>query len=320
VCPVEASNPTGPATVLGVTLARLFGGGLHLLHVPRARGEAVPAYVREWLAEPGGDDGIRLGRADACSDPADAIARYAHREGAALVVIDARYGDSRLWRRRRSWVARRLARLAPCPVLVVPAEGTGLQSVAYPPFREVVCAVDFSPASVAAARVALALAQGARGRLTLVHVLATEPQRMVFSGGEALRYLREYEARVAAESERLMRLLPVRERDTCRIEPFVITGAPHHMILRVASEAKANLIVLGVTPFRVAEELLAGSTSRAVLRSARCPVLLVRAPVAAGERRAAGLGWEGVARPQPKVAAMARRGTSLASGSVAALR
>ena len=78
-------------------------------------------------------------------------------------------------------------------------EKTSIRTVAgHPPLREVVCAVNFSLASAAAARTAMGLVQAARGRLTLLHVMEPNPhQQMVLSGGEALRYLNEYEARAA---------------------------------------------------------------------------------------------------------------------------
>lgn len=319
VCPVDASNPTGGATVVAHAFARVLGGGLHLLHVSRAGEEAPPPQDRDLLDDPAGNEsGIRLRRVVASADPAEAIARYALREGAAAIVIDAQYGGARHRRRGRP-VARQLARSAPCSVLVVPAGGAGRAAAVHRPFREIVCAVDFTPASVAASQAALALAQSARGRLILVHSLPTDPFRMVFSGGEALRYLHEYEARAAEASAGLMRLVPVRERGLCRVEPFVISGPPHRMILRVASEAKADLIVMGPGPRSAAEELLAGSTSRGVLRRASCPVLLVRGPIAAAtEGRPALFGWEREGSPQ-KIAAMAGRAAARAGGSAAAL-
>jgi nucleotide-binding universal stress UspA family protein len=165
-------------------------------------------------------------------------------------------------------------------------EKTSIRTVAgHPPLREVVCAVNFSLASAAAARTAMGLVQAARGRLTLLHVMEPNPhQQMVLSGGEALRYLNEYEARAAMASERLMRLVPSGDRGLCRVEPLVVSGMPHQMILRAASEAKADLIVMGATSRSLAEELLLGSTARSVLRRARCPVLVVPGP-AEGEVR-----------------------------------
>ena len=318
VCPVDASNPMGRATVLAVTLARLLGGGLHLLHITRAPEEPLPDHVREWLSDPAGDEvGIRLRRVIDASAPAEAIARYASREGAGVVVIDARYGA--VGRVRSSAVAQRLARSAPCSVLVVPARGTGRAGGAYPPFGQIVCGVDFSPASVAATEMALAIAQGVRGRLVLVHSLQADPFRMVFSGGEALDFLHEYEARAAEASARLMRLVPARARGVCRVEPFVISGPPSRMLLRVASEAKADLIIMGLTPRSAAEELLAGSTSRGVLRRASCPVLLVRGPIAATEHPRALLGWVGEERKEG-IAAMAVGAAAPAGGAAAALQ
>lgn len=187
---------------------------------------------------------------------------------------------------------------------------------AHPLLREVVCAVDFSLASVAAARTALALAQDARSRLTLLHVMGPDPGRMVFSGGEALRYLQEYEAHAAWASERLMRVVPSRERGLCRVEPLVVSGVPHKMILRVASEAKADLIVMGATSRSVIEELLVGSTARAVLRRARCPVLLVPGPAVADVRDPA-WGPDGKASLAARRAATPPRAPSAAQPSAA---
>lgn len=282
VCPVDASSPMSRTTQLAVALGRFLGGGLHLLHVARAGEKPLPEPVREWLSNTVRDEaGIQLRRVIDSSHPAEAIARYASREGAAVVVVDATYGEAR--GRRSSPAAQRLARSAPCSVLVVPAAVTGRAVAGHPPFRQIVCGVDFSPASRAASETALAIARGASGRVVLVHSLPADPFRMAFSGGEALQYLREYEAQAEEASARLTRLVPARDRGLCRVEPFVISGPPHRMLLRVASEAKADLIVLGLTPRSAAEELLAGSTSRRVLRRASCPVLLVRGPVAATE-------------------------------------
>lgn len=147
---------------------------------------------------------------------------------------------------------------------------------------EVVCGVDFSPASVAAARAALGFVEGSTGRLTLVHVMPPWPSRMPLSGGEALRYLREYEARAAAVARRLNELLADREPGESRVQPLVVSGVPHQMILRAAREAKADLLVLGHS---AAGEPEAGSTAHAVLRRAPCPVLLVREPAASGASR-----------------------------------
>lgn len=60
---------------------------------------------------------------------------------------------------------------------------------------------------MAALRAAIPLVQGRNGRLILLHVLQEVPGHMVFSGGEAVQVVRDYEARVAAETQRLRAVL-----------------------------------------------------------------------------------------------------------------
>jgi nucleotide-binding universal stress UspA family protein len=186
--------------------------------------------------------------------------------------------------------------LAAHPRPVLAGAGNGLPEAIDLRFREVIVAVDFSPASVAAARAALALVDADGGRLTLVHVMDPWPRRArSISSTEALARLHEYEARAASASERLLGLLPP-ERDSRRVGPLVVSGTPHDMILRAAREAKADLVVLGVPVDGSAEPPRLGPTVRAVLRGARCPVLLVSEPRRHSESRH-GLNGDWDARP-----------------------
>jgi len=64
------------------------------------------------------------------------------------------------------------------------------------------------------------------------------------------------------------------------VDARVPTGDPRRAILRVASEIKADLIVMGVPPRSRFDEVLFGSTLRSVLRRTKIPVLVL--PVLAG--------------------------------------
>jgi nucleotide-binding universal stress UspA family protein len=50
-------------------------------------------------------------------------------------------------------------------------------------------------------------------------------------------------------------------------------------LLRLAGENDSQAIVVGNTTRRAITEILVGSTTRALLRRATCPVVVVRAPV-----------------------------------------
>ena len=79
-------------------------------------------------------------------------------------------------------------------------------------------------------------------------------------------------------AERLRRTTPADVR--VRVDARVTTGDPHHGILDVASDVKADLIVMGVPPRSRLDEVLFGSTLRNVLRRTKIPVLVL--PVLAG--------------------------------------
>src|SRR5262249_55533055 len=74
------------------------------------------------------------------------------------------------------------------------------------------------------------------------------------------------------------------------VEHRLSEGDPAAEILRVADEVGADLIGMGTNGRTGPGRLLMGSVAEAVLRGARCPVLMVKAPVAvaAGQATAPG--------------------------------
>jgi nucleotide-binding universal stress UspA family protein len=65
------------------------------------------------------------------------------------------------------------------------------------------------------------------------------------------------------------------EKGDVRVRGVVREGPPAQMILQVADEESASLIILGTRGPSSAAELLLGSVSTEVLRRARCPVMAV---------------------------------------------
>lgn len=169
-------------------------------------------------------------------------------------------------------VTEKVLRKAPCPVLTVPRLATEpAQAVT---FKTIVCAVDFSPASLRAFDYALSLAQEAGGRLVLVHALelfAEEQPRLTehFNVPE-FRQTLEREARQQLES-----LVSRDARTWCDPEVIVGHGKAYQEVLRLATERAAELIVLGVQGRSAIDRALFGSTTQHVVRQARCPVLTV---------------------------------------------
>jgi nucleotide-binding universal stress UspA family protein len=280
------------------------GAELHLLYVPSEGdgrpppnddGEALHPVIEDALRSGLGDAfrpanprvhfrmGARIGR------PERAIASYASRNCADLIVVEGEYGATRGWRGHRS--ARMLGRIAPCAVLVMPTPVSTATAAPTSSFGEILCAIDFDMSATPTIEAALRLLRRYGGRITLLHTLQEMSRGMVFSGAEMALVAREYAGLAAAARGDLLRMIPANAFRRAQVERVVGSGLPHQRILQTASETNADLIVLGMTRRTRLDEIVNGSTSRAVLRRAICPVLLVPTSKVAAERETALAGW-----------------------------
>jgi nucleotide-binding universal stress UspA family protein len=141
-------------------------------------------------------------------------------------------------------------------------------------FHRILCAVDFSPASIAALEFAMSLAEEADARLTLMHVIEL-PRGLRDSPWnfdvDAVRVRLE-----ADSANQLQALVPDAVRGFCTIETTVVEGRAAPEILRTAAERACDLVVLGVHGRGALDLMFFGSNTHAVIRRAECPVLTVR--------------------------------------------
>ncbi len=169
-------------------------------------------------------------------------------------------------------VTEKVLRSAPCPVLIVPPHAP--QS----PARivdSVLCAVDFSPASLHAVDFAVDFAHRARAPVTFLHVVEwlaeEEPPEVPPTD------IQEFRGYLVHEAEERLKELVAKQRHIERgAHAKVVPGRAYQEILATASGIAADLIVIGAQgrggpPFR-----LLGSTTEQVVRTASCPVLMVR--------------------------------------------
>ncbi|HET9268955.1 MAG TPA: universal stress protein, partial [Vicinamibacterales bacterium] len=171
-------------------------------------------------------------------------------------------------------VAERLLRQAPCPLLIVPRASPDATDTVPQLFHHIVAAVDFSPASAHAAAFAMSLAEEADAHLTLVHALDLPPAVETWiveseAGSTRLQQWRQ------AASRRLDDLVPPDARTYCHVEERVEAGPASRVILDVAAERHAGLIVIGAHSRSPLERMFVGSTAQRVVRQAACPVLIV---------------------------------------------
>ena len=297
LCAVDLSNHSARALAHAAALARWYEARLTALHVwanvPAF--DVVPSIERYEIPSAPHEEAERAAitehlRAISCRaagkvpvTPLLVEAPNIEREIAAQVdalhadlLVVGSHGRSGFQHFLLGSIAEKLVRMASCPVMVVPAhDATATNDVR---FKTIVCPVDFSDTSLAALEYALSLAEEGDSRLALVHVLELPPELHALPSREGV----DVDAlRAAAQADALTRLrglIPEGARSYCTIETTVADGKAHRVVLAMARESHADLIVMGVSGHGVFDRWMFGSNTASVMRGAACPVLIVRRP------------------------------------------
>ena|ERR1043165_2566801 len=156
------------------------------------------------------------------------------------------------------------------------------------PFKTILFATDFSPASQVAFEVAAAIARDYKAHIIAVHVI--EPVKMGFS--EFTTYIGPEEDK--GEAMQLLQAIKA-PSPTVTIEYRLLEGDPTTVLVETAQETDADLLVMGTHGRSGLARLVMGSVAEHVLRQSPCPVLTVRGtqavkvqePVEAAEAEAA---------------------------------
>lgn len=277
LCAIDSSRPAQAAFRQALALSGARNAELALvIAVPRSepfnrRARARTALIAA-VRRAAGAAGVRLRVSVQHGDPAGVILLHAHSRPCDLIVLGTRRRSGRE-RFREGSVAEQVTRRATCPVLAVPAEPTAGRGGQGGAFRNVVCPVDFSPASDVALTQALGVAADSQGRLTLVHAVpGSDPMNR-----SAYHFsVPEYGRLMKREAwQRMQDSVPPGLRATIDVYARVVTGTPADQIVRLAGDINADLIVMGVTSRGAVGRRLFGSTAVRVMRSAACPVLAV---------------------------------------------
>lgn len=272
----EEASPLDGALHLAQQLARRDHVNVHVLTVVRPLGLPAPllaAEDREAWEEGRRQQQLtllrqRLNQAIGMSvhfsvdaergSPAPTIARIARERRAELVLVgmDAHGAPDRA---QTEDAALQVTRTAETPVVAVPRE------VALLPRRALV-AMDFSAASIRAARAAiLALAEG--GSLTLAHVEPDVEFRDLGKEG----WGEIYSHGVAGLFEQLAGALGA---SGVGVDTVVVRGDAPAALLEIATRGAFELVAAGSQSAPWVEWHLTGSVSTSLLRGARCSVLI----------------------------------------------
>jgi nucleotide-binding universal stress UspA family protein len=295
LCPTDLSEASTHAIELATTLARWYKGRITAQYVYTPMVTPIPTL-------PTSTPGASQADIQRAYDQTAASFRGAQGEGVQVdvtvdvgrpeveilerakalpadVIVMGTHGASGFERLVLGSVAEKVLRKAPCPVLTVPPRA---QSTSVLPFKRLLCAVDFSEASLAGFELGCSMAQHSGAGLTLVNVLEwpwKEPPAPSLDAlpSEQAAALAEYRRYLeSGATRRLEAIIPEAVRIQCSPQIVIRHGKPYVEILRVAEEQRADLIVIGVRGRNPIDIALLGSTTNHVVRSATCPVLTLR--------------------------------------------
>ena len=289
LCPTDFSEPAARAFEEAVRVARWFGAKVTVLHVippfvpmggemvyPTPLMEIRDARIAELKSFIEGVDHRDVPIELDCreGDPAREI-REAARDIRAGLVVMGTHGRTGLGKLVLGSVTEALLRHSTVPVLTVRPDAHRRKG----PFRRILCAADRSEWSTGTVGFAVAMAGEGADRLTVLHVIEDVPELLArVDGRVGLRDVEAYRRNLEREAvAELQRLIPDEARVSCRIEEHVTFGEAHREIARIAAAENADLIVVGTHGRRALDRMLFGSTVAKVVRTGRCPVLVVPA-------------------------------------------
>ena len=142
--------------------------------------------------------------------------------------------------------------------------------------RRILHPTDFSPASRAAFKRAVAMAEADRAQLLLVHVLAP-PLPIAGEGYISPNVYDDLENSARKYAQTHLSALQAKARKAgVKAVTLLLEGVVHEEIARAAKSKKADLIVIGTHGRTGLAEFFLGSVASRVAAAASCPVMTVR--------------------------------------------
>lgn len=210
--------------------------------------------------------------------PAEAILEQAREDRSSLIVVGS-HGMGFVEHLLLGSVSERVARYAPCSVLVARGEA----------IRHALIAVDGSEASEHALDALLHLPLPASLKITLVHVLRpldVVPPMQLGTGLNWETVRQQYDEQLQGVGLRIVRHVQDRLKAAGReAEIDVRCGGAADEVIALAHEIGADLIVTGAANKSALGRLFLGSVSGRLLSHAPCSVLVARTPAVTVEER-----------------------------------
>jgi nucleotide-binding universal stress UspA family protein len=188
------------------------------------------------------------------NSPIEAILDESEKIGPELIVLGT-HGRSGFDKLRFGSVVESVMRESNRPILTVHPQNSNLTKEIS--IKHIICPVDYSEQSRHAVRYAVKIAKLFQAQLLILNVLTDEKEK----ADERLYTLCDW--------------VPEETRGECEIKEIVRRGNPIEQIAAVATEAEADLIVVGTKHRLLKDEMVAGANISEIIRLAQSPVLTV---------------------------------------------
>jgi nucleotide-binding universal stress UspA family protein len=152
--------------------------------------------------------------------------------------------------------------------------------------KKILVPVDFSKSSINAADVAADIARKSGAQLILLHVIEEIVGNSVNIEGEVSRPGANWEDKlftvklIEKGKKSLAKLAEDPKFEGVKVKPELRMGTPYHGMNSIITEHKVDLVVMGTAGHSDLEDMIIGSNTEKVVRTAHCPVLTVHGKAA----------------------------------------
>jgi len=278
LCPVDFFAASDKAVHYAAGLAEIYNAKLYLLHavapvvpvayefpldtqgIAREMTEASSREMKKLIARVK-TKGMKAESVIKAGTVHDVIRRAISTIKPDLIAMGT-HGRSGIDRWFLGSEAEWLMRHSPVPVLTISAK----ERLRRPAFRRILVTTDFSVGTADALDYAFSIAQENNSRITLLHVV----------NDIAMDVSRKYRAPIIDGVEaNLQNLVPREAWDWCDIRTKVEVGHAYQMIASTLEKEKPDLLVMNIHGKGMLDRALVGSTAERIVRSAKCPVMLI---------------------------------------------
>lgn len=147
--------------------------------------------------------------------------------------------------------------------------------------KKILVPVDFSKPAMTAAEVGADIARKAGAQLILLHVVEEIVGDSFKVMGEASTDQTRWEDKVFTvklierAKKQMAKLVEDPKLEGVRVKPELRVGTPYHGMNQIIQDYKVDLVVMGTSGKSGLEQMIIGSNTEKVVRTAHCPVLTV---------------------------------------------